>query len=482
MKTELLRIENGMLESSDGVFLRDLYLYAFCGETIGMVYDNFISADSIIRVLSGNATLDSGTLFYYEKRIPHAAALGVFKRNATMISEKTKLSPNLTVLENYHLQMRPASPFLRNPYRYARQVSFLLQAFSVPFDLFDYVHSLSPLLCSIAELLLAYLSQKQYVILLNPNNYFSASECREFMRYVNRLTALGMTFFIFDYDLDFLRDYTNRIFLVQHGQTAGIFDSRRKEDVSRLVYSGDPTKPAPPRGFSPPSREMLRFQNVSSPVFQDVSFRLRQGEILSITCSQDREYQSLRALLFGRESSDSGTIFYRNQYYTAQGLQHSIRQGLCIVEENSIHTMLNENTDVLSNCCMDVLHKISGPILQNKYLNSIRSRLSEYFTPADFSRPVHTLSPFEKQTLVFCKMLLYAPSVLVCMRPFAFPDVKMFGVVRNMIADCARNNISVLILSLQSPNLAGLNATEYMLYRGVLSKPTQDAECLGLPR
>lgn len=472
VKNETIRIENGYLDNRNGNPLVNLYFYAYQGEQTGIFCNNIINTNTILNILSGQQSLQSGSIYINENNVQNIDAnpQSALKELTAIISETPKFSSNLSVAENFAI-LSPKKHLLLNKYHYIHQLQTLLSQFDIPFDFQTPLSELSPLQRCIGELFQAFSFGKKLIIIHNPSSFLSNTELQNLTGLINRLAVFGICFLIFDLSIDFLTYCSSTIFLVNNGATAAKFSRDEFDEIYKYfdIASAELKEPHY-SGICSAAAPVLKFSHVSFKSINDISFSLSPGQCALIKCSKYSEYKSLCSLLTEPNIPENGKIYFKNKPFISKGICANIQNGLSVLPEIAYESILNEKLDAVSNCTFNILPKIKNPFFSNKYYFSVYSRLSEFFSDEDLHRPVSTFSPVEKEKLVLCKMLLQSPNVLVCLHPFFCTSYKMENEVKKMLLEYSANNIALLIITLHHQVLPVNTYTEYTIKNGSLSK------------
>ena len=315
---------------------------------------------------------------------------------------------------------------------------------------------------------MAYLRGIKIIIIYTPNNYLSKSECGLFMDYVDKLSSLGIAFFIFDHDTEYLMRNSDRIFVIEHGITTAVLlpneysfiHSYFFKDTERKLFkypSFSPTLSSDTRSFS------LSFNNVYTDIFKDISFEISSGEILSIVCPRYNDFIEFKKLLFSDMHPLAGSIYIYDKPFVAKDMTTAISQGMYLLDENATSTMVDENLSLLDNCYFEITHKAKIPFIPNGYYYSAIRTLETFFEPDQLLKCASSLTHFEKTKLVLCKIMLHTPKILVCMNPFAYGENKELDLIKKMLMRFANGKMSILILSLKSPTISDIDMCSFSI-------------------
>ena len=124
--------------------------------------------------------------------------------------------------------------------------------------------------------------------------------------------------------------------------------------------------------------------------------------------------------------------------------------------------------DALDNICFSMSRKVAGMWTKNRYRKSIVDTMENILGKDKLNKPLSQLSPVELQKVVYCKWLLYAPHIVVCMKPFSAVDVQIRQVTEQMICLLAERGIAVLIVTSNISEIGLIEGNSYFIQNGKL--------------
>lgn len=454
MNQEIFRIENGRVVKDKNPVLLDFYFCVLKGEVLGLVYDNLNEMQCIVDLLTGEIKADSAKFYFDEKRTGESKSQHDLKNQIKAITKKSKVFKNVTVKENLYAITNVLGSSVVNMNMIEKYANDLFGEFKVAIDPNKNMNDCSIYECSIIELLQAYLLKKKLVLLVNLSDFLSSIEMVQYMRLLQILAGRGMSFVIFDNNVNFLIEYTDKLLIMSEGRTVAILDTYECDTdmVFNILYNGmrdvEETDEYRRKFLSfEGEKTIFEFRSVTTDLFANLSFSVKRGEIATLICLENESYDHFRRIFMEGLAVRSGSILFSGEPYTYHDLSGLIKKGLIIIEENPTKTMLFGSHTALSNCYFNLMGKMAGPCITQKYENSIEDAMKDYFDDKDLAAPVAGLETYKQQRLVYCKWLLYSPKLIICMKPFSSVDIHMFDVTKSMILEFSRRGISVLILT-----------------------------------
>ncbi|NJL92956.1 MAG: sugar ABC transporter ATP-binding protein [Anaerolineae bacterium] len=176
----------------------------------------------------------------------------------------------------------------------------------------------------------------RYLIFDEPTTSLSLPEVDQLFRVIRRLTQQGVGIIYISHRLAEVREIADDITILRGGEKVaefpvGDFDVGR---ISEAMLGTAMTEAYPPKRVEAPGDVMLEAKNLSRRrALQDVSFSVRQGEILGIAGLVGAGKTELVRALFGADRVDSGSVLVRGKRLRGGSPGRAVRQGVYLVPE-----------------------------------------------------------------------------------------------------------------------------------------------------
>jgi len=457
MKEEYITIENGRIEENGIPIFTDLNLRIYKKQIIGFIFDSIIERRYVQEFMKGNLYLSEGRIFIEENRSDTLEAGKYFKSSVTFIEKESKLIENLHMDENVFLFTGKEMLIQRR--KYLSDLKKLIQFFGLKLEIQKKVRDVTVKERVIIELLKAYAEQKKIIVLSYMTGFLKKNELCEIQQLIKQMQNQGMSFILVEQFENILFDWTDEVVVIRQGRTAAVFDSgtvNRERLYSSLLSQN--TKPmAGVDCFDMEEDEerepVLKFENVCTDVLKDINIEIEVGEVLKIYYMDDESIRSVIALLKGEKKPLSGKIVLNGKEYLANHIIEAVNMGICFIEESPYDNMLFYNMSVRDNLAMALSRKVPFFWFKNRFVKSV-GLLTESFNIEEIVRTkLRRLEPSTLQKIAYYKWYLYAPRVVVCIKPFTETDIHLQEITVEMISRLKSRGISIIIIT---PNYSEL--------------------------
>ena len=173
------------------------------------------------------------------------------------------------------------------------------------------------------------------------------------------------------------------------------------------------------------------------------SFDVHKGECLAVQIMDAGGMEELRRILTGDILPESGEILLNGKKTEIPG-----NGRIAVIQERTTKTMIFPELDYMNNLCICLAEKVPSIWHDKRLRKSIRNEYSPILGRDVFEMPVEELSEKQKYQLVYTRVLLQKPEILLCIQPFSGADLAHRMFIWSMLEKFLDKGISVVILSL----------------------------------
>jgi D-xylose transport system ATP-binding protein len=204
----------------------------------------------------------------------------------------------------------------------------------------------------------------------------------------------------------------------------------------------------------------------------DVSFKLRRGEILGVAGLVGAGRTELVAALFGAYPGQyQGEVWLEGERVDTSTPLKAIRAGFALVPEDRKHHGIVRDLSVGQNITLSVLQRFSHLTrvddgAEAAVVNEQIARLA--LKTASPALPITSLSGGNQQKAVLAKMLLTEPKVLILDEPTRGVDVGAKFEIYKLMLELAAQGISIIMVSSELAEVLGVSDRVLVMGEGKL--------------
>jgi D-xylose transport system ATP-binding protein len=455
------------------------------GECIGLCGENGAGKSTLMKVLSavyphgtwdGEILLDGQPLKAQSIRESEAAGI-------VIIHQELMLVPELSVTENLFLGNEITLPGGRMDYPAMNQrAEALLKELKL-----DDVNVVLPVSNyggghqQLIEIAKALNKNARLLILDEPSSSLTASEIQVLLEIIRGLKAKGVACVYISHKLDEVEAICDTIVVIRDGKhiaTTPMQQMDVRQIISQMV--GREMNQLYPKMERSQGDVVFEARNVTCydidkperRKVDDVSFKLRKGEILGIAGLVGAGRTELVSAIFGSYQGESECEVLLNgaKIDTATPLK-SIRAGLALVPEDRKQHGIVRDLDVGQNITLSVLGRYARftRIDREAELKTVSEEIARLgLKTASPFLPITALSGGNQQKAVLSKMLLTRPKVLILDEPTRGVDVGAKFEIYKLMLELASQGMSIIMVSSELAEVLGVSDRVLVMGEGKL--------------
>jgi rhamnose transport system ATP-binding protein len=452
------------------------------GEVHALLGENGAGKSTLIKVITGVHQPDAGEIDLNGRQMhfndTHESRLA----GIAAIYQELSLFPDLNVAENIFIGRQPTSFGGRIDWQklYA-EAETLLASLGVHLELKQKARNLSIAQQQMVEIARAFSINARILIMDEPTSSLTLNEVDDLFRLVRRLRDEGTAIVFISHRLEELFELADRVTVLRDGayvDTCQMKDVTR-DDLIRMMVGRTITNMFPKQDVKP-GKVVLKVDHLTCEgTFKDISFELREGEILGLAGLVGAGRTNVARAIFGVESPTSGEIQLDGLAIHITSPQQAIALGLAYVpEDRQLHGLIPP---------MNITANISLPVLQ-KYTRRgwLRDKVerSAAFTAArqmevranSVWQRARELSGGNQQKVVMAKWLSTKPRILILDEPTRGIDVGTKAAVHALMSKLVSEGMAILMISSELPEVLGMSDRVIVMHEGSMTAHFTRAE------
>ncbi len=430
MNDDVLVRMTGITKTYPGVAaLRGVDFDLRAGEVHCLVGENGAGKSTLMRTLTGAEQPDQGVIAIAGTQSSGMRPSTAHRLGVSAIYQETDLVPELTVAQNMFLGHEPRKKFgILDRATMRTEARRVLNELKVSLSPDAKVSELTAANGQLIQIAKALTRNCRVLIMDEPGAVLSDHELNTLFDIVANLRARGLGIIYISHRLEEVLHIGDRVTVMRDGRWVETNDVKKTsvpEIIRAMVgrsLNDQYSKVSVVREEVALSVQGLSVRNH----FTDVSFDLRQGEILGLAGLVGAGRSSLLNCLFGAIPSDSGVVLVNGRPLQAKQPSQAIDRGIGLVPEDRRGAGLVLSRSVQENLTLPSLDRLSKSValrptalreITNRYIEDLRIK-----TPSP-SQPVQFLSGGNQQKVVLAKWLARGVSVLLLDEPTAGVDV-----------------------------------------------------------
>jgi len=442
--------------------LHDVQFELMAGEVHALMGENGAGKSTLMKILAGVYTRDSGEILvggepaeFLSPRDAQAAGVGI-------IHQELQLMNHLTVAQNIFIGREPRGRlglFLDED-KLNIAAREILSRMHVNLDPRAMVGELTVASQQMVEIAKALSFDSRVLIMDEPTSALNDAEIAELFRIIRELKSRGVGIVYISHKMDELKQIADRVTVLRDGEYVATVDAANTtvEAIIGMMVGRTLSDATPAARDAAQGETALEVRHLNAgPLVRDVSFTLRQGEILGFAGLMGAGRTEVARAVFGADPVESGEIFVKGAKASIKNPGDAVAHGIGYLSEDRKRFGLATGMDVESNIVMSNLRNF---LSLNFFLRRarMRRRASHFInllairTPSA-SQEVRLLSGGNQQKIVIAKWLERDCDVLFFDEPTRGIDVGAKSEIYKLLRKLADEGKAIVMISSELPEI-----------------------------
>jgi ribose transport system ATP-binding protein len=457
-----LLLAQGVAKSFPGVkALEDMHIELRHGEVLAVVGENGAGKSTLMKLLSGIHKPDAGQFFLDGVPLEITDPRHAQDQGISIIHQEFNLMPDLTVAQNIFIGREPrGGRFLLNERALNARAQELIDRLHLPLRPRDLVANLTVAKQQMVEIAKALSYDAKVLIMDEPTAALNDAEVQVLHELIRRFLRPDTGVIYISHRLEEVKAISDRITVIRDGRYVDTVDTA-STPISRvisLMVGREITGEAKPVGVRPNRETVLRVAGLrTKTLLKDVSFELREGEILGFAGLMGAGRTEVARALVGADPIEAGTVALHGRPVTIKQPADAARFGIGYLSEDRKQLGLLLEQDVTANIGLSALRERFQRMgfVTDGAMRAASARLVDALrikTPS-VTQTTKNLSGGNQQKVVIAKWLAKDCDILIFDEPTRGIDVGAKEEIYKLLNDLAARGKSIIMISSELPEV-----------------------------
>ena len=454
--------------------LEGVSLPLYPGEVHSLMGENGAGKSTLVKIMAGVHLPDQGALRINGNEALFRSTAQAQQAGVSVIYQEPTLFRDLSIAENVFMHRQPTTRYGWIDYvEMNRVVSSHLKQLGVSLRPEDPVLGLSIADQQIVEIIKALTFEAKVLIMDEPTAALSLEEVKRLFQVVEHLRNNGVAVMFVSHRLEEVFAISQRITVMRDGRVvgSGLIEQWTTDEVIRKMV-GRSLDALYPKEEVEPGKVVLRVRNLRrAGVFRDISFEVRQGEIVALAGLVGAGRSEVARAIFGIDALDGGEIFLDGITLQNHSPEAAMAAGISLVPEDRQQQGLVLEMTVTRNVTLTVLRQVQ----RFGFASRERERqIAAHWTQrmrlkGHIDEPVNVLSGGNQQKVVLAKWLATKPKLLIVDEPTRGVDVGAKSEVHRTLSQLAKEGMAIMMISSDLPEVIGMADRVLVMHEGKLT-------------
>lgn len=451
------------------------------GEVHALLGENGAGKSTLMKILGGAYQKDEGEIYVNGVLTDISSPAKSQKNGIAVIYQEQALVDCLSIADNILLGRIPNSKGVINSKELLTKAQGYLEEVGITFDPKTKLSDLSVAQKQFVEIAKALSVNANVIVMDEPTSVLTVTETEKLFQLIRKLQAEGKSIIYISHRLEELNEIADRCTILKDGTYV---DTISMEGVTkdRLIslMTGRTISKIYPDKSQKVGKTVLEVKNLSRKgVFKDVSFSVREGEILGMSGLVGSGRSEVCRSIFGVDPFDGGEILLNGKSVKFHLAKEAIKAGIIYTTEDRKGDGLILGMSIRDNISISTLEKFckNGVIRKgeekastNKYIQELEVKC------ADADQAVGELSGGNQQKVMIARAMLANAKVIIIDEPTRGVDVGTKTEIYKIVRGFAEQGCAVIVISSELPEVIGLSDRILVMHEGIVTGEVQGDE------
>jgi len=442
--------------------LKNVSFQLFSGEVHALVGENGAGKSTLVKILTGEESKDSGTIFVHGVETRMSNIRESQKLGIIMIHQELNLMNHLTVAQNVFIGREETNKtkFLLDENITVKKTKAIFDRLNISMDPNEKVGNLTVAKQQMVEIAKALSYEPKVLIMDEPTASLTDTEIAELFKVIKVLRDDGKGIVHISHRLEELKLISDRITIMRDGSyiDTKMTENFRIEEIISLMVGRSIFVDKPVNNVKVGAPIALEVKGLKCEKHvKDVSFYLREGEILGVAGLIGAGRTETARAIFGADKSTSGKVFVYGKELVMKSPSMAIKNGIAYLSEDRKRYGLSLGMGLGTNIALANMGAYTG------FLGFVKSRIIDRnagrrISELDIKTPsvdrlVKFLSGGNQQKVVIAKWLTKNSSIMIFDEPTRGVDVGAKSEIYKLLNELASQGKSIIMISSELPEI-----------------------------
>jgi inositol transport system ATP-binding protein len=455
----------------DGVNLkvRPASVHVICGE-------NGAGKSTLMKVINGTYVADEGEMIFKGQRVGKTSISANIKMGIAMIAQELNPVMEMTAAENVFLGREPKKNGFVDFKTMYGDTQKLLDSLNIPVNAHQKMKELSIAGHQLIEMAKAISQNCSVIIMDEPTSAIADAEVEVLFGQIADLKKKGVAIIYITHKMDEIFRIADDITIIRDGKwiesgPASRFDADKLVSlmVGRKIHSMFPKEEGVSIGDVALEVKNLTQDAKQGGRFHNISFQVRQGEILGFAGLVGAGRSELMRAIFGLDPLTSGEVLIEGKPLNVRSPTDAIRAGIAMISEDRRNYGLVLERNVRENISLVSIKKyVRNFLVNDKALTKEAEELVKLLgiKVSNLGVMMKTLSGGNQQKVVLAKWLVEKVKVIILDEPTRGIDVGAKVEIHKLMGRFARQGMGIIMISSELPEIVGMSDRVVVMQEG----------------
>ena len=440
----------------------------------GLLGENGAGKSTLMNILAGTISLSDGEIYFLDEKVEEMTTNKSKKLGIRFIHQELNLINDLKVYENLFLSEEIKNKFgLLDKKTMIEKSKVIIDKLKIninPEEIVEYLDMPQKQMIEIAK---ALLFDSKLIIMDEPTTALTNKEIDSLFEIMKLLKSEGVSIIYISHKMPELFSICDSYTVLRDGKfiQTGYFSDINEKKATELLVGRTLVEDELESSFIA-DEVSLRVENLCGKTFDDITFDIKKGEIISITGLYGDGRAELAEALFGAYQVEGGEIFLNDKKVNLSAVKKVISSNISLVPRNRKEKGIIKDLSIMDNLSIAFFRNKQKKLFINK-----KEEIKRYFKnknliniKADNPLDVITsLSGGNQQKIIISRWLEMDSDVYILDNPTQGIDVGAKFEIYKIMHNLASLGKSVIVFSSEFPEIWKTSHRCIVMYKGKIN-------------
>lgn len=453
------------------------------GEIHAIVGENGAGKSTLMKILNGLYQPTSGEIYLSGKKVKIDGPGEAARMKIGMVYQHFMLVPTLTVAENMILGYEPKTGIKLDVKKAINEVKLVSEKYGLKIDPNAKISDLSVGMQQRVEILKILFKGAEILVFDEPTAVLTPQEVKEMYKIMRTLIQEGKTIIFITHKLQEVLDVSDNITVIRRGENVGEMKSKEatKEKIANMMV-GRAVLFELERKEVEIGKPLVKVENLSVnnnlglESVKNVSFEIREGEILGIAGVEGNGQTELIEAITGLMKAKKGSVTVNGQNLLNKKPREITLAGVSHMPEDRHKRAAVSEYSVAYNLAFGV-HKekySKGLFGMNLDFDKINSESTDFLEkydvrPREIDKEFGKLSGGNQQKVIVAREIEKKHNFMIASQPTRGVDIGAIESIHNMILEEKGKKRAILLMSAELSEIMNLSDRIAVMFEGEIA-------------
>lgn len=463
------------------------------GTVHALMGENGAGKSTLMKCLFGIYSEDEGEIYLEGKKVKFSSAKQALDHGVSMVHQELNQVRQRNIMDNIWLGRYPKKGLFVDEEKMYQDTKKIFEELDIQLDPRTKVERLSVSEMQMVEIAKAVSYHSKIIVMDEPTSSLTEKEVSHLFKIIRALKEKGTGIIYISHKIEEILQIADEVTVMRDGKWIATKPATEltTDKIISLMVGRDLTNRFPAKDNAP-GEVILKVEGLTAthqPSIKDISFELRQGEILGIAGLVGSKRTDIVESLFGLRSIKTGKIYLHGKEIKNTSPEGAIKNGFALITEERRSTGIFGILNVNFNSIVANLPTYTNKLYfvdekQSKEDTKWVIDSMQVKTPSQKTL-ISSLSGGNQQKVIIGRWLLTEPEILLMDEPTRGIDVGAKYEIYQLMINLAKKGKGIIMISSEMPELLGITDRIMVMSNGEVAgilntKETTQEEILRL--